>query len=80
MVTLPTFKLLYPGTNVIKDALVATSKKYKVALETAPQLALREVQVKLSADVAVGEIGGVVPILIVFEFKLVLQPLSARTR
>ena len=47
---------------------------------TAPQFAFKEVQVKLEAEVAVGEIGAVVPILIVFEFKLALQPLSARTR
>ena len=47
---------------------------------TAPQFAFMEVQVKLDAGVAVGEIGAVVPMLMVFEFKLILQPLSARTR
>ncbi len=47
---------------------------------TAPQFAFMEVQVKLEAGVAVGEIGAVVPIVIVLEFKLMLQPLSARTR
>ncbi len=61
-------------------ALVATSKKYCVAPETAPQLAFMEVQVKLEAATAVGAIGAVVPMVIVFEFKLVEQPLSARTR
>ena len=61
-------------------ASVATSKKYCDAPETAPQLAFIEVQVKLSAAVAVGETGAVVPIVIVLEFKLVLQPLLALMR
>jgi hypothetical protein len=38
-----------------------------------------EVQVKLEAAVAVGAIGEVVLTEMVLEFKLVLQPLSART-
>ena len=59
-------------------ASVATSRKYCVAPETAPQLAFIEVQVKLEAATAVGAIGAVVPIVMVLEFKLVLQPLSAR--
>lgn len=41
-----------------------------MAPETAPQLALMEVHVKLEAVVAVGEFGAVVPDVIVLEFKL----------
>ena len=59
-------------------ASVATSKKYCVAPETAPQFAFMEVQVKLEAATAVGATGAVVPMVIVLEFKLVLQPLPAR--
>ncbi len=51
-----------------------------IAPETAPQFAFIEVQVKLEADVAVGEIGGAVATVIVFEFKLTKHPLSARKR
>ncbi len=65
---------------MVNVALVDTSKKNCVAPETAPQLAFMDVQVKLEADDADGAIGAVVPIVIVLEFKLVEQPLSARTR
>ena len=34
----------------------------------------------VASAIAVGAIGAVVPIVIVLEFKLVEQPLSARTR
>ena len=64
----------------MKAASVATSKKKEVAPATAPQLAFSEVQVKLEAAKAVGAIGAVVPVVIVLEFKLVLQPLLARIR
>ncbi|MGM3243146.1 hypothetical protein [Bacillus cereus group sp. Bc237] len=47
--------------------LVDTSIKYCVADGTEPQFALKEVQLKLSAGVAVGDIGAVVPKVTVFE-------------
>jgi hypothetical protein len=51
-----------------------------IASETAPQLAFKEVQVKFDAALEVGATGAEVLTVIVFEFKLVLQPLSALTR
>ena len=73
-------KLLYPATNVVNEASVATSRKYPVAPETAPQFTFIEVQVKLEAAVAVGAIGAVVLAEMVLEYKLMSQPLPARTR
>ena len=57
-----------------------TSTIYEVAPVTAPQFALKELQVKLFASVAVGATGAVVPTVIVLEFKLTEQPLLALTR
>jgi hypothetical protein len=65
---------------VVNPASVATSRKYPVALGDESQFAFKEVHVKLDASVAFGAVGPVVITTIMFEFKLVLQPLLARTR
>ena len=57
MVTLPTFRLLYPDTNDAKLLTVDTSRKYAVAFVDAAQFAEIDVQVTLLPADALGVAG-----------------------
>lgn len=57
MVTLPTFRLLYPDTNDAKLLTVDTSRKYAVAFADAAQFAEIDVQVTLLPADALGVAG-----------------------
>ena len=67
-------KSLNPATNVAKVFTVDTSRRYSVAPDTAPQLAVNDVEATKVSAVATGATGAATKVVVVIIFELVEVP------